>query len=364
MKNEIKGFTVEKILNSRIMDETAVPEIEPIVMVKGANFAVRGDISFISGLPKTGKSTISEIILATALMPEMIDSYDNLGIRATFCKGKPVIYIDTEQPKIYAKKKLESIKKILNVAKKPENLEIFSWRHHTYQENRQAIEVLFEHFSDAHLWVIDGITDFVRSANDEESGNETIRFFMGKASELNTTIILLIHENPANGKLRGHLGSEAERKCGGAITIKKDREKQIHWIEPKLIRGSADFEKIYFRYDETKGRMVSLDDNSAKLFEKEQSSDFQKIAELENLVRTIMGNQKEMTRVDFRKHIEQIQDPDNSQNNLTREQKANRKIQEFLGVGGIIEITGQRKQQTVISLLENRVFQTYRHAQI
>ena len=77
-----KHFSIERILETFITDETAVPEIEPIVKVKGAVFAVKGDISFISGLPKTGKSTISEIILATALMPEMIDSYDNLGIRA------------------------------------------------------------------------------------------------------------------------------------------------------------------------------------------------------------------------------------------------------------------------------------------
>ena len=121
-----KHLSFERILETFITDETAVSEIEPIVKVKGAVFAVKGDISFISGLPKTGKSTISEIILATALMPELLESYDNLGISAAYCHNKPVIYIDTEQPKIYAKRRLNSIKKILNVAKKPENFHILN----------------------------------------------------------------------------------------------------------------------------------------------------------------------------------------------------------------------------------------------
>jgi hypothetical protein len=59
--------------------------------------------------------------------------------------------------------------------------------------------------------------------------------------------------------LCGNLGSEAERKCGGVITVKKLKDRGVHCIEAKVIRGSADFDPIFFRWDNQAGRMVSLD---------------------------------------------------------------------------------------------------------
>ena len=241
---------------TRITEDTDVPPVEPTITIKNGVFAIKGDISFISGLPKSGKSTTCRYLMATALMQHIPDGFDTLDIRANYCDGRPVVYIDTEQPLAYTKRTGDEIRKILGTEHLPDYLYLYNWRHHTAKENREAIEQLFTELPNAAYWIVDGITDFIAGANEEKESNEVIRFFMRQASNLNTTIVLLIHENAGGGKMRGHIGSEAERKCAGAITIRKDRQNGVHWIEPKLIRGSADFEPYPFMYDDEQRRFV------------------------------------------------------------------------------------------------------------
>lgn len=203
---------------TRITEDTDVPPVEPTIKIKDGIFAIKGDISFISGLPKSGKSTVSRYVIATALTEHRTDETDTLDIEATYCKGDPVVYIDSEQPKAYTKRMGEEIKRILNVERLPGNLHLYNWRHHSHQENRQAIEQLFNELPNAAYWIVDGITDFVGGANEEREGNEIIRFFMGAASKLNTTIILLIHEN-AGGV-----------RCGDTSEVKQN----VNVAEPSL----------------------------------------------------------------------------------------------------------------------------------
>ena len=104
------------------------------------------------------------------------------------------------------------------------------------------------------------------------------------SDKLNTAIVLYLHENPGTtGKLRGNLGSEAERKCGGAIAIKKIKEKGIHAIESKLIRGSSDFEPIFFRWNKELGRMASLDASESELAKKSVDKEAIKLQKLIDL---------------------------------------------------------------------------------
>lgn len=288
---------------TRITEESDVPPVEPTITIKEGIFAIKGDISFIAGLPKSGKSTTCRYILATALMEIIPDDVDTLGIRANYCEGRPIIYIDTEQPKAYTKRMAKEIRRIANMDRLPDNVYLYNWRHHTVQENRQAIEQLMTELPDAAYWVIDGITDFVGGANDEKEGNEIIRFFMGAASQLNTTIVLMIHENAGGGKMRGHIGSEAERKCGGAITIQKDRTNGVHWIRPKLIRGSNDFEDYAFNYDKERRRFVLCDDKQTKILRTMQDKRVSRLAEFHRLAGLIFIDVDRMPKDEILKRL-------------------------------------------------------------
>lgn len=168
---------------------------------------------------------------------------------------------------------------------------------------------------------------------------------MQKASENNAAIILLIHENPQNGKLRGHIGSEAERKCGGAISIKKDREKGVHFIEPKYLRDAEDFTPVVFRYDTILNRMVSVDTQAAQIAIQEQR-DKSKGSETKQLYAKCMGTDITLSRADFRKRIEREIDPENKRTPQAREIAANRKIED-MAKSFLIRLNGSGKAQTV-----------------
>ncbi|PQA59422.1 AAA family ATPase [Siphonobacter curvatus] len=261
--NSNKAFDVKTFIEaSQITDRTYIPPIEPVINIGNATFAYKGDVSFISGPPKAGKSSISALMLATALSNSLPANTDSLQIRSTYSNGAYVIYIDTEQPPAFTKRQLETVKGLIGIKDQPSNFLVFNLRQYNYDQRKQIVFALFDKYPDAHLWIIDGITDLVKGVNEEAEANQLIGDLMAMTSRNNTCIVGMIHENRgATGNLRGHIGAEAERKSGGVISIGKDREKKVHWIEPKYIRGSADFDRIYFRWDKSANRFAQCDEN-------------------------------------------------------------------------------------------------------
>ena len=262
---EIK-HTLKDLEKLRIKLSNQYPDMKPVIRVGEATFGVNGDISFISGLPKAGKSTITRFMIATALMKEVPESCDTISIRSEYCKGKKVIYLDTEQNPSDTKKMINSILEIAGLPNEPENFISLNLREFSHSENMDYLKSLFHHYKDAYLWIIDGVTDFIPSSNDETAGNEMIRYLMKMSSQNNTCIVCLIHENAggSNGKMRGHIGSEAARKCQGAISIKYEEEKKVHSITSTYLRGSKKIDPIYWHFNE-KGKPVSC---SAEIIEK------------------------------------------------------------------------------------------------
>lgn len=243
--------------------------MSPVIMIGEAVFAVNGDISFVSGLPKAGKSTCTRFMIATALIPSIPSESDTISIRSEYCKGKKVVYLDTEQNPADTQKMISSILDIAGLDKQPENFIALNLRECSHTENMEYLKSLFHHYNDAYLWIIDGITDFLPSANDETAGNELIRFLMKMSSVNDTCIVCLIHENSGNGngKMRGHIGSEAARKCQGAISISYEDDKKVHSIKSTYFRGSKRTEPIYWQFNDN-GKPVSCDAEMIENFKK------------------------------------------------------------------------------------------------
>ena len=258
--NELEAFQHEDEIN----DSTIVSDPVPVIMIRDSIFAVKGDISIVGGLPKAGKTSCSVFMIATALMKDKPAGFDSLQINSTYCQGEKVIYIDTEQPKSYTNRLRKQVLNILGVDSHPKELKIFNLRKYESAKKLEKVKELMNEYPKAHLWIIDGVADLIKDPNDTKESFGIIEFFMMASDKLNTAIVLYIHENPGTaGKLRGNLGSEAERKCGGAIAIKKIKDKGCHSIEAKLIRGSADFDTVFFRFERELGRMVSLNDSES-----------------------------------------------------------------------------------------------------
>jgi hypothetical protein len=257
---ETARFTIDNILTKRIDLTVKVPKIVPTVFIGGSRFAVKGDISMISGKPKSGKSTITKMVLATALMKEKPQDFDSLSILSNYCEGKPVIYIDTEQN---PSDTLDFYNEVLNMSgtakNPPSNFYVLNWRDFDYSECLEHLVSIFEHLKDIYMIVIDGITDLIPSSNDETSSVMLIRYLMRESTVRNTCIIALIHENGESGKMRGHIGAEAARKCQGTISIRYDEAKKVRIIKPLFLRKGKMFDEIY--WDSTDGvpRSVSAE---------------------------------------------------------------------------------------------------------
>ncbi len=294
-ENQVIKYTLKDIENIRVTRANQYKEMKPVIKIGGSVFGVNGDISFVSGLPKAGKSTITRFMIATALMKEKPENLDTISIVSEYCQGRKVIYIDTEQNPSDTKKMINSILDIAGLDKEPENFIALNLREFNHVENMDYLKSLFHYYNDAYLWIIDGVTDFLPSANEETTGNELIRYLMKMSSINNTCIVCLIHENGGgggNGKMRGHIGSEAARKCQGAISVSYEEDKKVHSIKSTYFRGSKKIEPIYWEFDD-KGKPVSCDAEKIESIKQiAEDKDLAKRSELIELLENCFKNHK------------------------------------------------------------------------
>ena len=114
-------YDLEAIKKLGVTLSNQYKEMKPVIKIGEAVFAVNGDISFTSGLPKAGKSTITRFMIATALMPFIPPENDTISIRSEYCQGRKVIYLDTEQNPADTQKMIASILDIAGLDEQPEN---------------------------------------------------------------------------------------------------------------------------------------------------------------------------------------------------------------------------------------------------
>lgn len=298
----VPKFSKKDVLDCRVNYDTEVQEIVPVVKIDGCPFAVKGDISIIGGLPKSGKTTIAINIIGTALMEQIPNDFDSLKIRSSYAGNKPVFYIDTEQAKASTNKIRKAVCRFLGVDKEPDNLFMINLRDKYKAEDKlQYVLACMKHYPDAHLWLIDGIADLLKDPNNTEDSFELIARFMSLSQELYAPIILYLHENPSGiSKFRGNLGSEAERKCYGAIIVKKDKQRGVHIIEPKYLRDARDFESIYAHYNDKLKRMVSMAPDEVKEYQKESDPEEKKRELLSRLAyQCLVGGSEQITHTEL-----------------------------------------------------------------
>lgn len=246
-----------------INEETVLPPITPSIIVDEATWiCTQGELMVITGQKKTGKTSVIKHIMATALMPN-VDPKKTLGIRAVYTE-KLVVFVDTEQSKQRTKEFINHIGQIAGLIKQPKNLKSYNIRALDMNQRLLFLEQFFKKKgSKTFLLVIDGITDFIDSVNNEEVSKSLIDSLLRQLGG-DLSIIVTIHEGKDKNGARGHIGQEIERKCVGAISVSKDRLKKIHKISCKLIRNHADFEDIFFQFDDNYGDFKRLDATAEK----------------------------------------------------------------------------------------------------
>ena len=74
--------------------------------------------------------------------------------------------------------------------------------------------------------VIDGVADLIRCANDEGESVALIDEIYRLAGIYRTCIAAVVHFVPNGLKLRGHLGSELQRKSAAILSIERTRTRK------------------------------------------------------------------------------------------------------------------------------------------
>lgn len=116
--------------------------------------------------------------------------------------------------------------------------------------------------------VIGGIADLIRSANDETEIIAIVDELYRLAGIYNTCIICVLHFVPNGIKLRGHIGSELQRKAAGILSIEEDKEKrktdELIAVVKEAFQNS--FKLTYQELCEVLMREMEIKDRTAKKY--------------------------------------------------------------------------------------------------
>lgn len=198
-----------------IDDTTDTSALEPVFSLGGVEVMHRGDISALMGLVKCGKSAAAGLIAASILAPNPAAVVRGAAAPA----GARVLYFDTEQSRMYAKRHYLEITGGANCPR----LKYIATAENTPNERRLILQKAIEAFK-PDMVIIDGIADLMADTNDNTEAAAVVQIVRSLASLYNCHILNIIHQNPKDGKARGHIGSELLRKCESILQSTKNGE--------------------------------------------------------------------------------------------------------------------------------------------
>ena len=234
---------------------------------------------------------------------------DTLGIQiAANSKHKAVLLYDTEQSEVQLFKNVSNLLARAKQPNKPEELKAFCLTGMSRKERLHAIvqsmDKFYYQYGGIQLVVIDGIADLVKSANDEVESVAVIDELYRLAGIYNTCILCVLHFVPSGLKLRGHLGSELQRKAATILSIEKDEEPTQSVVKALKVRDGSplDVPLMLFAWDKAAGMHLYKGEKPREEKEKRKEK------ELVGVAREVFGRQEHITYIDLCEQIQQILD--------------------------------------------------------
>lgn len=242
---------------------------QPLVTIAGVTIGSPGNLLGITGSEGSGKSNFLGGMLAGALAKPVQESdgraVDSLGTRVLSNRtGKSVLYFDTEQSEDQLYRNLTIVLQRCELNSPPDWFKAYCLtnlsRRERLQVILQSVDQFHHQFSGVHLIVIDGIGDLIGSLNDERESISLIEELHRMAGIYQTCILCVLHLVPNGVKLRGHLGSELQRKSAGILCIEKEENTDVSCVRALKVRSGSplDVPLIQFAWDKEKGYHVYI----------------------------------------------------------------------------------------------------------
>ena len=222
--SKAKNFDVDQALNEDLIDINIPVDKPPACLVLRQNFkdiplCSLGEVSTIGGQAKSRKTLLSSIFTAAALRNE-----DVCGIVWGELpeEKRGVLYFDTEQGDYHAQKAvLRTLQLAGNLIPPKEQFKPYRLRRRNVEERTKEVEKAIKKMPNLGFVLIDGIRDLVNDVNDAKECNDLITKLMDLSGSLFCHIMVVIHENPGSGKIRGHLGTELMGKSETVFKVEK-----------------------------------------------------------------------------------------------------------------------------------------------
>ena len=269
------------MLRSCEIDYENPPDIsKSVVAVNGVPLGTQDNLFCITGGEGTGKSNYVGAILAGALGEERMPIEKTLGLEITANpKGLAVLHYDTEQSEAQLHKNLGKTLYRASLTAVPEfyhSLYLASLsRKDRLKLIRESMDLFYHKHGGIHLVVIDGIADLIRSANDETESIAIVDELYRLAGIYNTCIICVLHFVPNGIKLRGHIGSELQRKAAGILSIEKDDNPEYSVVKALKVRDGSplDVPMMLFGWDKKEDMHVYRGEKSKEDKEKRKTDE-------------------------------------------------------------------------------------------
>ena len=288
------------------------PVAQMVVSVNDVPLGTQGNILCVTGGEGTGKSNYVTALIAGAIGQSEKNkdkAMDTLGVSVSEnSKRKAILFYDTEQSEVQTYKNITNLLKRCGRESMPEYLKAYCLTGMSRKERLQAIiqsmDKFHYQFRGIHMVVIDGIADLIKGANDETESIAVVEELYRLAGIYNTCIVTILHFIPSGLKLRGHLGSELQRKAAAILSIEKDTDPSVSVVKALKVRDGSplDVPIMQFAWDKDVRMHVYLGEKPKEEKEKRKED------ELVAVARDIFGRQDFITYVDLAEQIQAILD--------------------------------------------------------
>jgi hypothetical protein len=260
----VNNKTENDLSRFRVTANDEIPMNDAILLQGDRRLISIGDISVITGQPKSRKT-----FLVSALCAAYLSETGYLGFTPGI-KGK-ILLVDTEQSRPFVLNVIRRIYRILNWNFEDihsEDIDVLSLRELSANERLVTLEKAIMEFKPKFV-IVDGFADLLLDTNSLEESTKKVFDLMRFSTVYNCHICTVVHTNPNSEKMRGHTGSELQRKSETVLLVTKSEE--ISTVSPQFCRN-VEFNKFSFRID-SNGLPVSCeytpspDDNNKILFE-------------------------------------------------------------------------------------------------
>jgi hypothetical protein len=220
----------EKAFSMRFNPEEVPPPDELCMAIGDVPIAARGNLTVIQGKAKVGKSAVIAAILAASQLGNRSSTGDTFQIKWIGEAEGAILHLDTEQSLAdWHGLVSRSVKRSCLPAVSPELVSISLVRFTRSQRLsilREGLKALQATHGRIRVVILDGIADLCTSPNDEAEALELVSAIHALAQEFKTAVFCVLHENPSasDGKTRGHLGSELNRKAVANLRLDKDSD--------------------------------------------------------------------------------------------------------------------------------------------